>query len=252
MLRADDERGLAKWEAYRREYDPEIILHNAPQDLDTLDRMGVHVTRFRDTLQEAYQLCYLPQGLKSLAYRLLGVEMRSWKEVVWPASVAAVSSWMEDAIGLAESGLQDATVTSLKTGTCEGCGKKGSSAECKVCGGSVLFDRTKYQPGPVEKILRHVLTYTAKTEEEDEPYNPWKAIERMRVEGLRGKKAEEWEWEYLQGELGPIPILSIANADMKDAVEYAVGDADMTGQVAGEMEGLRGGERWRVEEEDVD
>lgn len=275
MLLAHDERGLAKWEAWRREYDPEIVLHNAPQDMDRLERMGIHVTKWRDTQQEAFQLCSLSQGLKPLAYRLLGVTMRSWEDVVWPASVAAVSGWMEDAIGLAQASLEDVQSEEQKTYKCLACGHRAhssykvrgvtinmgkvcrkKSSTGKECGcedwtRTTNVKQTK-KPSAAAQILRHVLNHTAMTQDDDKPYDPWEALGRMKVEGLRGKKAEKWEWDYLEGELGTTPILSIAHAEMSDAIMYAVGDADMTGQVAAELERLRGGAEWEVPREDWD
>ncbi len=230
----------------------EVRLHNAPGDFDTLAKMGIHIAKWRDTMQEAYHLCSLPQGLKPLAYRLLGVEMRSWEDVVWPASVAAATGWIEDAIGLAETNLANAEVTYLKMGVCGGCGKRGRGQPCRHCGGPVGFRRTTYTPGAAQQILRHVLTHTAGTVEDEKPYDPWKAMGRFRDEGLRGKKAEGWEWDFLEQELGRMPILSIANAPMADAITYAVGDADMTGRVAVELERLRGDARWEVPREDWD
>jgi len=229
-----------------------ILLHNSPQDLDTLEKMGLRPGGFDDTMQWAYQLCSLPQGLKPLAYRLLGMEMRSWGEVVWPASVAAVSGWMEDAIGLAESALKETEVTHLKMGVCVQCGKRGKSQPCRHCGGLVVFRRMEYKPGAAQQILRHVLTHTAVTQDDDKPYDPWEALARMKDEGLRGKKAEKWEFEFLEQELGPTPILSIANCDLSEAVDYGCSDADHCGQVATELSKLRNDDCWKVDPNDYD
>ncbi len=178
--------------------------------------------------------------------------MRSWIDVVWPASVGAVSSWMEDALSLAETGLQDVEVTYLKIALCRGCGKRGKAETCVVCGEKREFVRTEYKPGAAQQVLRHVLNHTALTAEDDKPYDPWKALARFKAEGLRGKRAEDWEWAHLEQELGPMPILGIGNADLRDAVEYGCGDADQTGQVAAELVRLRGDKRWEIPQEDWD
>ena len=56
----------------------------------------------------------------------------------------------------------------------------------------------------------------------------------------------------MEEELGPAPILGIGNCELSEAVRYGCGDADVTGQVAVELERLRGGSRWLVAEGDRD
>jgi|HubBroStandDraft_6_1064221.scaffolds.fasta_scaffold41887_8 uracil-DNA glycosylase family 4 len=252
IVRATDTESLALLQALLPTV--EVILHNAPGDLDTLDKLGIHITNWRDTMQESFNLCSLPQGLKALTYRLFGVTMTSWEDTVWPASVDAVLIWIADAISLSESSLADTVVSPLKRGRCADCGHQHSRGKCK-CGCQstrLTMKKVEHRPGAAESILRHVLQHTGKTMEEEEPYNPWKALDRMKVEGLRGKKAEGWEWEYLEQELGPVPILGIGNCDIDSAVTYAAGDADFTGQVAVELARRRQDDRWRIAEEDRD
>jgi hypothetical protein len=45
-------------------------------------------------MQEAYHLGNLPQGLKALAYRLLGVRMQSWEDLVLPPSREKAVEWL--------------------------------------------------------------------------------------------------------------------------------------------------------------
>jgi hypothetical protein len=44
----------------------------------------------------SYHLGNLPQGLKALAYRLLGVRMKSWEDLVMPSSRAKMIAWLAD------------------------------------------------------------------------------------------------------------------------------------------------------------
>lgn len=229
----------------------EVALHNAPQDLDALDKMGVHVERFRDTMQEAYQLCYLPQGLKALVYRLFGHEMKSWEDVVWPASVAKVKEWLESGIALAAT-QQNVTVTSLKMGKCRSCGKRNKWEPCNVCGGVIDFNKIEYSPSALESILVHILRHTAETEDNEKPYDPWKMLPKMRRDGLRGKVVGEKEWERLIGEVGEMPVLGIGNVSEDEAVAYACADADYTLRLARKLEELRNDKRWEVDEADWD
>ena len=132
------------------------MLHNAPQDLDMLDAMGVggRGVRFRDTMQEAYQLCNQPQGLKALGWRLLGVRMRSWKEVVGPPSRTKMVEWLVGQWDQA-SGAREKVEIKLKT---------------KV--------KILYRPTQREKDLKRILSHAHKPE-----YKVWKQAEDAGVVG---------------------------------------------------------------------
>src|SRR6266699_46560 len=66
-----------------------LALHYASADLPILEGIGLQRIRYRDMLQEAYHLG-LPQGLKVLGYRLFGVRMRDWQDLVGKASREAL------------------------------------------------------------------------------------------------------------------------------------------------------------------
>jgi uracil-DNA glycosylase family 4 len=253
MIRARDKDCLAECARWTREINRTIAFHNAGQDLDELDRLGIRVCRYHDTMQEAYHQCSLPQGLKALAYRTLGVTMRSWEDIVWPASIEAAITWMREAQSLATKVLYDIKHTHLKMKTCRDCGRRGKGDQCKHCGSEKMSGlKIERVPGAVEGIMKHVLRYTESTKDAEDPYDPWRKLAELKVEGLRGKKAEDWEWECIEREIGPMPILGIGNCDETEALVYAVGDADMTGQVAACLEQGRLEERWRVERNDWD
>ena len=260
MILAERKDLLELYQFWLTETRSEMALHFAGQDLDTLARMGIVPHSYRDTGQEAFQLCSLPQGLKPLVYRLFGVTMRSWEDVVWPTSVNAVMEWMRQGVELAESGLKEVKTTEMASfscmlcGTRRGTGKGAQDKPCKQCGSLSWRRNVKYEPqsSAVESILRHIIRFTESTREAEEPYDPWKALTRMKVEGLRNQEPEGWEWAWLEGELGEPPILGIANCELTDAVEYGCGDADWTGCVAVELERRRGDKRWEIAEEDVD
>lgn len=256
---------LREFNQWVRETQAEATLHHAGQDLDAMEGMGVvpvsvrnPTEGFRDTMQEAYQLCSLPQGLKALSYRLLGVTMRTWEDVVWPASVEAWAEWAGEAVYLAGDSQQVEVRTDLKRGRCADCGHQHSKGPCKRPGCGCVSTawtmvKIEHAPGAVEKILRHVLRYTLATVEADKPYHPWKKMVGMQAEGLRGDKATAGEWDWVEEFVGPMPILGIGNVkDEAEEIAYSVGDADMTGQVASELEVRRGDRRWVVEKEDYD
>ena len=260
MILAENTALIRRFSAWANESSTSWIFHHAVHDLDVAARLGIFIARYRDTLQEAFQLCSLPQGLKALVYRLFGATMHSWEDTVRPASVRAVVDWLEEGMAAVSGTLDESIVHTLNRGICQDCGHMHLRNACKRCGcpipvkesGRITYRRVEHRPGAVEAILKHVLTYTVQTEEADEPYDPWEAMDRMRVEGLRGKKPESWEWEWLEGRIGKAPILGIAHCPADQALLYAAGDADWTGQVAAELEKQRGSARWQIADEDRD
>jgi len=214
LVSIDDGQGIA---ALRRLLpNKEVIMHNAPHDLGVLEQLGIHITKWRDTMQEAYHLGNLPQGLKPLAYRLLGIRMRSWQDVVEPSSRARMMDYLYSA-------WNEASERRVRT-------EKQLKTKLKV----------EYKPNPAEKDLKRILSHSHKPE-----YDIWEKY-------LESKQKWELDWT---GELGPHPIRSIANVPIDEAVEYACQDADVTLQVANELANIRKqvtNDEWHVDEEDWD
>lgn len=185
----------------------EIIFHNAPGDLDSLDSLKITLPLnlpIRDTMQEAYHQGNLPQGLKALSFRLLGIRMRSWEEVVGPPSRTAVLNWIESAIEAAVSTL---TITEFQQ----------------------LVTKVKkvIKPHPVEKRLRAIFRYGCYNDE----YPIW--------EHLTSLRDKDPAFLAVESTLGPVPQMGIANCTPEDALEYACKDADMTFRVANILAEIR-------------
>jgi len=263
MILATD-RGVVQFLQDWSRVKPELkcwTMHFAAHDLDELARYDIHPARWTDTLQEAYHLGNLPQGLKPLVYRLFGYEMRGWEDVVWPHSVNRLLDWLADALPIADTSMREETKKEFKRPQCSKCWHQHTRGPCNKCGCTAppaeyaTFFRSDYKPGAMSSILRHVITHTVQTADEEEPYNPWKKLPDMLENGLRGKKPEPGQWENLQAELGPVPVLGIGNVPEKEAVHYAVGDADWTGRVAARLaeirryESQRGGNLWVAEQD---
>jgi hypothetical protein len=190
-----------------------------------------------------------------LVYRLFGFSMTTWEDVVRPASMRALMRWMQEARELAAANLAEVEVTKLIRGKCAACGHVHSRGACKRCDCPeqvTTYNKVERKPGAVESVLSHLLRYTDPESQAEKPYDPWSKLVEIQEEGLRGKRAETWEWEWLEGELGALPILGIGNCDLDEAIAYACADADWTGRVAMELEVRRGGERWKVEKRDWD
>jgi len=209
LVRANDKAAVSALDFWMR--GSEVIMHHAAHDLEEARRMCVRITRYRDTMQEAYQLGNLPQGLKALAYRLFRHTMTSYEETVRPASIHALQDWMLEAVQIAEADLTYITPRYGKAG-------------------KRLKDEVK--KGELESLLRRLLSNTDSTSD----YDPW-----IRLDAFYREETNEWMVSHVESRIGPYPILGIGNCKLEDAVRYAVGDADLTGQVAVELERRRHG-----------
>lgn len=195
-----------------------VIFHHAGHDLDALGKLKIVIPHFRDTMQEAYQLGNQPQGLKALAWRLCGIRMQSWEDVVLPPSREKMIGWLMEQWGEWEEKRVRVEHPYKKT------------RKNKITG-ELIYSRVEWKPTETERVVKRILSHSYKPE-----YDLWDKV--VEVDGLSG-------W----------PIKSIAHVPIDEAVFYGCQDADVTGQVAGKLEKLRGeivkGE-WKVGEEDWD
>lgn len=83
-----------------------VVVHNAMHDIPVYRKMGIEIRpgHFTDTMVMAYLLCVEPQGLKDLAYRLCGMEMDDYADVLSDASKRLMRWYLEEI----ESDLDDA------------------------------------------------------------------------------------------------------------------------------------------------
>jgi hypothetical protein len=197
------------WLRWMLSCETEIVLHNAAYDLEVLRKLKIPVRSYRDTMQEAFHLGNLPQGLKPLVYRLFRHTMNSFEETVRPASIRALQDWTLEAVKIAEQDLCYTERRKLRT---------------KV--------KEIVTPGTLEPLLRRLLRLT----DVDSEYDPWERLDAFWQDELN-----EWMVLHIEARIGHYPILGIANCKIEDAVRYAVGDADWTGQVAVELARRRDG-----------
>lgn len=271
MILAEDKDAIERVGYWIVREDLTVVMHHSTHDLGSLERMGIKPNKFRDTLQEVFHQCDLPQGLKPLVYRLFGHRMRSWEDVVWPASIAAVTEWMSKAVVLASTNLTETRIEEMVTWRCLQCGHsahahknngrcgskagvwKGVKGGCSCEDGLRVSNRRLIgKAGAVESVLVHILRHTLDTRDTEKPYDPWEKWAEMQEVGLRGKVPERWEVEWLTGELGPTPILGIGNVEIGEAIRYGCDDAMWTGQVAIELARRREDPRWRIDPRDRD
>jgi DNA polymerase I-like protein with 3'-5' exonuclease and polymerase domains len=76
------------------------VLHNAKFDLRVLAECGIHPAHCECTMQMAYLLGEPRLSLKVLAYRLAGIEMRTYAEVTAEATQAKARAYLEQAAEL--------------------------------------------------------------------------------------------------------------------------------------------------------
>lgn len=247
MIRADQPRLLKLFAERLYQNQSTVILHNAPQDMDILNKLGVRVDKFRDTMQEAFHQGDLPQKLKALAYRLLGVSWNSWEEVVRPASVEKAVEWLGEALSIAQADLKMYSPKILKRARCllcnhnahEGRKCRGAKNNCECVGGGEVSNIIDgYKNHPVETALTRIIRCSTNPE-----YDIWEKLEE-----LFGKWEDERE--HIDKLIGPMPILGIGNCALNAAVEYGCADADFTGQVAVRLKERR--DRYTIVDEDAD
>lgn len=210
------------WEAY--------YFQNANHDIDIMEEMGVlwPEKQFWDTMQEAYHLGNLPQGLKALSWRLLGIRMRSWEDVVLPPSREKMIAWLLEQYVDSES--KRVRIDHMYARPKSPTAKK--LPDCPIYDdGGLIVGRYELKPSDLERALNRILSHSHKPE-----YDLWDKV--AEVEGLSG-------W----------PIKSIAHVPTEEAIFYACQDADVTGQVASILAQCRkevmAGE-WQISEEDAD
>lgn len=220
LVRADDREAIAYLARHAADSSAEWIFHFAGHDLDILSRLGINPTRYRDTMQEAFHLGNLPQGLKPMVYRLFGYTMTSWEDVVRPYSIEALICWLVEALEIARADLSLIEVKRLVT---------------KI--------RETVKKGPLEQFIARLLIHTSSESE----YDPWK-----RLAEFWGFDGNEWMTSHIEARIGRYPILGIANAPFHKALTYACGDADWTGQAADELARRRADPYFQISSEDRD
>jgi hypothetical protein len=197
VILAEDREGVAALAYWMSACLPLIVLHHSLHDIPVLRAMGVEVPRWRDTMVDAYHLADLPQGLKALGWRLLGVRMKSYEDVVLPHSLPVALSYLAEA----DAALRPALTFQhqLKSGP-----RKGQLEERVLPGVDTPTVRAWRK---VQKALR---------EEGADPWKRWDGWHDSDRALLRGVMGRE------------LPKPSIAYVPLEEAVDYACLDAIMT------------------------
>jgi len=102
LIRSNRPDLLAAFQDSLNKWEGPIIFHNWMYDYFPISKMGLHIRHKKvvDTMVMAYHLGNLPQGLKALAYRELGMDMLDFDDLVTPYSLPKVLEYFRDAYRL--------------------------------------------------------------------------------------------------------------------------------------------------------
>jgi uracil-DNA glycosylase family 4 len=252
LIYATNEKVLRAYHGYLQCRRPLMAFHNWLHDVEVRTKMGLVYPppgRFVDTMIRAYDLglggggddneeagsnaARGSLGLKSLAFRHLHMEMKSFKDTCLPFVIPQVISWLMDAedllspaepknkdwckCGHPQHEHQERGKSGKRTGGCLLCGEKWCEKYTKVI--ATKQDKSLGLTYRKVKLLNSKLL-EGKWEDQGDgtPTDPWKTF-------------EEWhgyEKDLLEGFLGPLPVLSIGSAPELALLPYACSDADAT------------------------
>lgn len=209
------------------EFDARACCHNILYDENELEKSRVELRGRRDTMQEAYQLGNLPQGLKALAFRLLGLRMISYDDVVTPYSKRKLDEWLAEAYEIVFD-------------------MWGTHAELKTGGYSKVR-----KAHAAEAVLKRVMK-AINTDGSD--YDPWQ-LPKVNAEGEKQRLIGRPWLPELEDVLGRMPRPSIVHAPQDKQLEYGCSDAYVTGLAATALARRRKEimqHEWAVDESDYD
>ena len=189
VIRADNTSALVAFNAMVMDPEVTTVIHNAAYDLPVLDKMGIQPARIADTMVMAYLLQNEPQGLKPLAFRHCGMEMKAYKEMVGPATrVKAIKYLM--AVAWHEGGwAKPDPVLEWRKG-----------------------EPHVRQPQNIVVKVRKVLNALGDGKDVN-PYDRWRKMEGT---------------EVVEDVLGRLDEADLSDIPLEDAVWYAARDADAT------------------------
>src|SRR6516162_937918 len=84
MIRKANERALEEYKKWARRRRGLWLVHNYLFDGPVYEQIGLFLRRFDDTMVRAYHLGNQPQSLKVLAWRLCGMKMEEFEDLVRP------------------------------------------------------------------------------------------------------------------------------------------------------------------------
>ena len=170
-----------------------VLFHNWLYDSRIVAGMGLRFPSalIRDTMLLAFHLGNLPQGLKALAFRLLGMTMQDFEDLVIPYSVPRVLDYYRQAQAIDWPKPEEQLERDSKTG------------QWKV-----------YKPQGMNTKLKRFFTDYGK--------NPEKDVFEMWTKNWVEQQA------MIEAQLGPWPGMDIAHVPFEESLVYACRDSDAT------------------------
>lgn len=199
MIRADDPMGM-QWAQRMLFRYPVLYVHNAVYDEESALRGGLIIPHENviDTMQLAYHAGY-PQGLKPNAYRMHGMKMQDFEELVLPYSRTEMLEWGMGALGVID----------------------------EMRAGMLTGRQKKLKPHPIHTEVNRIVNSVVKNPK----YNPWKRWELVKARaGMEGSSEKEdvlGAFAYwVEEQVGRMPKAGIERVPIKEAVWYGCRDAD--------------------------
>ena len=191
LIRASRLDILETFQDYLDQWHNHILFHNWLFDGQVVKRMGLRfpAKHIRDTMVKVFSLGNLPQGLKALSYRELGMQMQDFTDLVTPYAKPLVLDYYRQAM------LEDWPRP-------EGEMVRDKDGKWRV-----------YQPQSFGTKLKRFFTDYSKNEEKD-PFDAWSNWDTCH--------------EMVERELGPWPGRCITYVPFEKVIHYACRDADAT------------------------
>ena len=208
LVYAKDTRLVSRFADWIKNYHRgPVVFHNGMFDVPVLSRVGVTIPfrRYDDTMVRSYHLQYLPQALKVLAWRLCGMGMKEFEDVVLPHSLEVIISYILKLTDI-DWPMPEPQLIAENDGSFK-----------------------LYSPQGLNTKLKRMLTDYAKKPEMDvlKRWYDWSMEERRPAIEL----------------FGPMPEPSIIHVPEDEVVNYACRDADATVRVRKELIRLKRGVR---------
>jgi uracil-DNA glycosylase len=201
LIRADGSECLEIFQAILDSWKGPILWHNWMYDQRVVAKMGLRFPEQNivDTMVRAYHLGNVPQGLKALAYRLLGMKMKDFDDVVTPYSTPKCLSYIRGAMDYDWPKPEEQTV-------------RDENGQWKL-----------YKPQSMGTKFKRFLTDYSKNPEKD-IYKSWDNWSD--------------DHELIESRLGPWPGKCISYVPFNETLHYACRDADALLRVWPILEGM--------------
>jgi DNA polymerase len=101
MVDANNKELVSEFVRYVGLWREQFLFHNPEADLGVLRKIGIHIdwSRVDDTMTRAYNLGLFRLGLKVLAYRLAGMEMQDFDDLVRPYAQSEAIDYLYELAG---------------------------------------------------------------------------------------------------------------------------------------------------------